>query len=76
MKDRDSLGDRMKKNYEDRSRHYLLRRTPVVVRVYAYKPVSFYGLRSFGRLKLKQKKMDARSDEIADSSYISCVIIS
>lgn len=29
----DSLGDRMKKNYEDRARIYLLRRTPVIVRV-------------------------------------------
>jgi len=29
----DDLGDRMKKNYEDRARHYLLRRTPVIIRV-------------------------------------------
>jgi tRNA(His) 5'-end guanylyltransferase len=29
----DSLGDRMKHNYEERARHYLLRRTPVIVRV-------------------------------------------
>lgn len=29
----DSLGDRMKENYENRGRHYLTRRTPVVVRV-------------------------------------------
>jgi len=28
-----SLGDRMKKNYEDRQRFYLVRRTPVIVRV-------------------------------------------
>lgn len=30
---KDGLGDRMKKNYEDRSRHYLLRRTPVILRL-------------------------------------------
>jgi tRNA(His) guanylyltransferase len=30
---KDSLGDRMKANYEDRGRHYLVRRTPVVIRV-------------------------------------------
>jgi tRNA(His) 5'-end guanylyltransferase len=30
MKD---IGDRMKHNYEDRSRHYLTRRTPVIIRV-------------------------------------------
>lgn len=29
----DSLGDRMKANYEDRARHYLTRRMPVIVRV-------------------------------------------
>jgi tRNA(His) 5'-end guanylyltransferase len=29
----DSLGDRMKANYEDRSRFYLTRRTPVIIRV-------------------------------------------
>lgn len=29
----DSLGDRMKQNYEDRSRSYLVRRTPVIIRV-------------------------------------------
>lgn len=29
----DSLGDRMKQSYENRSRHYLLRRTPVIIRV-------------------------------------------
>jgi len=29
----DALGDRMKQNYEIRARHYLTRRTPVVVRV-------------------------------------------
>lgn len=29
----DSLGDRMKRNYEDRARHYLIRRMPVVVRL-------------------------------------------
>jgi len=28
-----SLGDRMKENYEIRARHYLTRRTPVIVRV-------------------------------------------
>lgn len=30
---KDDLGDRMKANYEDRARHYLIRRTPVIVRV-------------------------------------------
>jgi tRNA(His) guanylyltransferase len=30
---KDSLGDRIKQNYEVRARHYLTRRTPVVVRV-------------------------------------------
>lgn len=30
---KDDLGDRMKANYEDRARHYLTRRTPVIVRV-------------------------------------------
>lgn len=30
---KDSLGDRMKENYEDRQRYYLTRRTPVIVRV-------------------------------------------
>lgn len=30
---KDSLGDRMKANYEDRARFYLTRRTPVIVRV-------------------------------------------
>ena len=29
----DSLGDRMKKNYEDRYRIYLTRRTPVILRL-------------------------------------------
>lgn len=29
----DSLGDRMKANYEDRCRHYLTRRTPVIIRL-------------------------------------------
>jgi tRNA(His) guanylyltransferase len=29
----DSLGDRMKENYENRNRTYLLRRTPVIIRV-------------------------------------------
>lgn len=29
----DSLGDRMKGNYEDRCRPYLLRRTPVIIRI-------------------------------------------
>jgi tRNA(His) 5'-end guanylyltransferase len=29
----DSLGDRMKQNYENRARYYLTRRTPVIVRV-------------------------------------------
>lgn len=29
----DSLGDRMKNNYENRARHYLTRRSPVIVRV-------------------------------------------
>ena len=29
---KDSLGDRMKANYEDRTRHYLLRRCPVALR--------------------------------------------
>lgn len=29
----DGIGDRMKKNYEDRSRVYLTRRTPVIIRV-------------------------------------------
>jgi tRNA(His) 5'-end guanylyltransferase len=33
MKKRDSLGDRMKQNYEIRGRHYLTRRTPVVLRL-------------------------------------------
>lgn len=28
-----NIGDRMKNNYENRSRHYLLRRTPVIIRV-------------------------------------------
>ena len=30
---RDSLGDRMKENYENRSKTYLVRRTPVIVRL-------------------------------------------
>ena len=30
---KDSLGDRMKSNYEDISRYYLTRRTPVIIRV-------------------------------------------
>ena len=30
---KDSLGDRMKGNYEDRSRFYLLRRTPLIIRL-------------------------------------------
>lgn len=29
----DSLGDRMKENYEKRNKHYLTRRTPVIIRV-------------------------------------------
>lgn len=29
----DSLGDRMKNNYENRNRHYLTRRTPVIIRI-------------------------------------------
>lgn len=29
----DSLGDRMKANYEDRARHYLTRRTPCIIRI-------------------------------------------
>jgi len=29
----DSLGDRMKMNYENRQRYYLTRRTPIIVRV-------------------------------------------
>jgi tRNA(His) guanylyltransferase len=33
MKERDKLGDRMKGNYENRSRHTLIRRMPVIVRV-------------------------------------------
>ncbi len=32
-KNMDSLGDRMKANYEDRSRYYLTRRTPVIIRL-------------------------------------------
>lgn len=28
-----NLGDRMKANYEDRARHLLIRRMPVIVRV-------------------------------------------
>lgn len=30
---RDNLGDRMKNNYENRYRFYLIRRTPVIVRL-------------------------------------------
>jgi len=30
---KDSIGNRMKENYEDRQRHYLTRRTPVIIRV-------------------------------------------
>ena len=30
---KDSLGDRMKDYYEDRSRFYLTRRTPVIMRL-------------------------------------------
>ena len=30
---RDSLGDRMKKNYENRSKTYLIRRMPVIIRL-------------------------------------------
>ena len=30
---RDSLGDRMKNNYENRAKTYLLRRTPVIIRL-------------------------------------------
>lgn len=30
---KDSLGDRMKENYENRSRHYLVRRMPVIIRL-------------------------------------------
>ena len=29
---KDSLGDRMKENYENRSKTYLIRRTPVIIR--------------------------------------------
>jgi tRNA(His) guanylyltransferase len=32
-KNKDSTGDRFKENYEDRSRFYLTRRTPVIIRV-------------------------------------------
>ena len=32
-KEKDSLGDRMKENYENRSKTYLVRRTPVIVRL-------------------------------------------
>jgi hypothetical protein len=30
---RDSLGDRMKNNYENRSRYYLTRRIPIIIRL-------------------------------------------
>lgn len=30
---KDSLGDRMKENYENRSKTYLTRRTPVMIRL-------------------------------------------
>lgn len=30
---KDGLGDRIKNNYENRAKHYLLRRTPVIIRV-------------------------------------------
>jgi tRNA(His) 5'-end guanylyltransferase len=30
---KDGLGDRMKSNYESRNRHYLMRRTPVIIRL-------------------------------------------
>ena len=30
---RDSLGDRMKNNYENRSKSYLTRRVPVIIRL-------------------------------------------
>lgn len=30
---KDSLGDRMKENYENRSKHYLVRRIPVIIRL-------------------------------------------
>ena len=33
MTTKDSLGDRMKRNYEDRYRIYLTRRTPVIIRI-------------------------------------------
>ena len=33
MNKNDSLSDRMKNNYENRSRHYLTRRTPVIIRL-------------------------------------------
>lgn len=33
MTTKDSLGDRMKHNYEDRYRIYLTRRTPVIIRI-------------------------------------------
>lgn len=32
MKNRDSLSDRMKENYENRAKTYLMRRTPVIIR--------------------------------------------
>ena len=31
--DKDSLGNRMKENYEDRSKNYLIRRIPVIIRI-------------------------------------------
>ena len=30
---KDSLGDRMKSNYENRAKTYLTRRTPVIIRI-------------------------------------------
>lgn len=33
MNKKDSLGDRMKENYENRSKTYLVRRMPVIVRL-------------------------------------------
>ena len=33
MPNRDSLGDRMKNNYENRAKTYLVRRMPVIIRL-------------------------------------------
>lgn len=33
MANKDSLGDRMKENYENRFKFKLLRRTPVIIRI-------------------------------------------